>query len=60
MKSYQDRRLEDLLSEGADALQQGQPGHAADVYGRALLLDPRNGEARSGSAAARALVEESQ
>ena len=60
MKSHQDRRLEDLLSEGADALKQGQPGHAADVFGRALLLDPQSAEARSGAAQAQAALEEAQ
>jgi hypothetical protein len=60
LKSYQDRRLEDLLAEGAEALRHGQPGHAADVFGRALLLDPRNVAARDGAAQAHAAVEEAQ
>jgi hypothetical protein len=60
LKSYQDRRLEDLLSEGADALRQGQAGHAADVFSRALLVDPQNPGARAGAEQARAAVAEAQ
>jgi hypothetical protein len=58
LKSYQGPRLEDLLSEGGIALQQGQPGRAADLFGRALLLDPQDPRARSGAEAARAGLEE--
>jgi hypothetical protein len=58
LKSYQGHRQEDLLAEGGLALQQGQPGRAADIFGRALLLDPQDPRAREGAAAARAGLEE--
>jgi hypothetical protein len=52
--------LDDLLVAGGSALQQGDPGRAADMFGRALLMDPDSAQARRGAAEARAALAEGQ
>jgi len=50
----QRHRLRRLLDEGRDLLGRGRGGEAADVFGRILLLDPDDAEARKGLDEARA------
>jgi hypothetical protein len=50
----QRHRLRRLLDEGRDLLSKGRSGEAADVFGRILLLDSQNAEARQGLEHARA------
>jgi len=54
----QRRRLRRLLDEGRDLLSRERGREAADVFGRILLLDPDNTEARGGLEQARAAAVE--
>jgi hypothetical protein len=53
-------RIPDLLAEGRELLGRSRFLEAADVFGRILLLEPRNQGARLGLAAARRAAAESQ
>jgi hypothetical protein len=56
----QRHRLRRLLDEGRDLLRREQGRQAADVFGRILLLDPDNAEARGGLEQARAAAVEAE
>jgi hypothetical protein len=56
----QRHRLRRLLDEGRDLLSRERGREAADVFGRILLLDPDNGEARRGLELARAAAVEAE
>src|SRR5437867_3020790 len=56
----QRHRLRRLLDEGRDLLSRDRGREAADVFGRILLLDPDNAEARRGLEQARAAAVEAE
>lgn len=60
MTRIQRHRLRRLLDEGRDLLTRERGREAADVFGRILLLDPDNGEARRGLEQARAAAVEAE
>lgn len=53
-------RVGALLTEAASLLEAGRGGEAADIFGRVLLLDPTQAEARGGLEAARADLAEAR
>ena len=60
MTRIQRHRLRRLLDEGRELLGRERGREAADVFGRILLLDPENAEARRGLEQARASATESE
>ena len=53
-------RVGALLAEAARRLDEGRGGEAADIFGRVLLLDPTQAEARAGLETARADMAEAR
>ena len=60
MTRIQRHRLRRLLDEGRDLLGRNRGADAADVFGRILLLDPENNEARQGLEQARTAAVEAE
>ena len=60
MTRIQRHRLRRLLDEGRDLLSRERGREAADVFGRILLLDPGNAEARRGLEQSRAAAVEAE
>ena len=60
MTRIQRHRLRRLLDEGRDLLSRERGREAADVFGRILLRDPENAEARQGLEKARAAAVEAE